>query len=371
MVASSLGACAADDSAAKEALSTAAIEIDRPGSDRYQQNHMALIFRDGLSFSGFERNKVFLGRADGGYRDLSAISGADSDGDCRATLVADFDDDGDPDLFVNAVQREAHHLYRNDVGDRGPGGFVKVRLEPSSNAHPDAVGAIVRSRPVGTGTSVQSQVLAFGSGFESQNAPELIFGLGGAGKTRLSVLWPGRQEEDFGAVDRNGRYVLVEGTGKPRPYAARSFRFGDPPVRGVRIRPGEVLGPLVLRNVDKNVDGAREPKQLETTGSKPLLLNFWATTCASCVRELPFLSRVHAGGKFRVVGVSLDRLDSGAKIQKLWQRLKISYPTFLIDEKTAERLFDLQRLAIPVTIIVEASGRVRRIHQGQFREGDL
>ena len=54
MVASSLSED--DDASSRKLIDRANIKSERPGSDRYQQNHMALIFQQGLSFSGYERD---------------------------------------------------------------------------------------------------------------------------------------------------------------------------------------------------------------------------------------------------------------------------------------------------------------------------
>ncbi|MEM7261213.1 MAG: hypothetical protein AAF488_04425, partial [Planctomycetota bacterium] len=127
----------AEEASTVESVERAKIEGERVGSDRYKDNHMAMIFREGLSFSGFERNKVFFGVDGGnGYADLSDVSGADTEADARATIAADFDDDGDADLFVNAIQRDAHYLFRNDVGDGG--NFIKLRLTATAGA-PSAI----------------------------------------------------------------------------------------------------------------------------------------------------------------------------------------------------------------------------------------
>ncbi|MFQ5654904.1 MAG: hypothetical protein ACE5GW_09260, partial [Planctomycetota bacterium] len=142
-MASTLGDAREDETRTDSAR--ARIESERAGSDRYRETHMGLIFQEGLSFSGFERNRVFLGGgggAGGSYLDISDLSGADSEGDCRATVPADFDDDGDLDLFVNAIQRDCHMLYRNDAGAGSGNRSVKVRLE-AVDGHPDAIGAIV------------------------------------------------------------------------------------------------------------------------------------------------------------------------------------------------------------------------------------
>ncbi len=358
MVASSL----ADDASANPAITTAKIEAERPGSDRYKQDHMSLIFQRGLSFSGFERNKVFFGGSDGGYVDLSDVSGADTDADARAVLVADFDDDGDADLFVNAIQREQHLLYRNNLDGVAPNRFAKFRLR-AARGHPDAIGAIVR---VHRGSVVQAQVLTCGSGFESQNALELIFGLGGVNKARVTVRWPGREEEDFGEIEAGGRYVLTEGAGKPSPFAAKTFRFVDPAPRGVKVRLGDRLGSLALKTVtgeDKTLDLTQEKRKT--------LLNFWATTCASCVAELPELAKLHTGETYRVIAVNLDPPSQRDAILELWSKLSLPFDTFLIGDKDADRLFDVARMGIPLSIVVGADGRIERILQGRIREGQL
>jgi len=320
---------------------------------------MGLIFQEGLSFSGFERNRVFMGSRDLRWRDVSSVSGADSEADSRAALVADFDDDGDPDLFVNATQRECHMLFRNDV----PGGpkkpFLKLRL---AGAGGPAVGAIVKLE---TASGKQARVLSCGTGFESQDAPEMVFGLGADPKARVVVRWPGRGVEDFGRLPAGGRFLLREGTGRAEPLQARTFAFGEPLPRGLRFRVGERLDPPTLTGLD----GA--PLVPRAEGKGRLLLNFWATTCLSCIKELPELDALHAGDRFRVVAVSLDPPQRSEQVRSLWKRLDLALPVGRLSEQDAERLFDLQRLAIPLSVILSADGRVERIIQGRIREGDL
>lgn len=350
-----------NDAACKAIAATAKIGAERPGSDKYQQGHMGLIFSKGLSFSGFERNKVFLGRPGMKYLDASDISGADSEGDCRAAVVADFDDDGDPDLFVNAVQRECHMLYRNDAGVATGSGFVKVRLR-ATKGHPDAIGAIVKARRA---EAIQAQVLAAGNGFETQSSPELIFGLGAESGARLTVRWPGRAEEDFGPVAAGGRYRLVEGTGKAEPYAARTFQFPQPLPPGLKVKPGERIETLALTS--------RKGESITVTlaGDRPVILNFWATTCTSCVSELPLLQRLHAEGKRRVVCVSLDPPGQGTAIDRLWEKLGLTLETGIATDESAGKLLDLSRLAIPLTFLLAPDGKIERVIQGRLREEEL
>ena len=114
---------------------TSAFKPEAVGNPSFLRRQNGQIFSGGRSFSGNERDKLFLNEGDGSFVDVSALSGADSANDGRAVLAFDADDDGDLDLFVHETQRERHGLYRNDlaIGTRG----VKLRLRATSG-HPEA-----------------------------------------------------------------------------------------------------------------------------------------------------------------------------------------------------------------------------------------
>ena len=52
--------------------------------------HNAQMFEEGRSFSGNERDKLFLNRGDGTFADLSDLAGCDSPNDGRAVIACDF-----------------------------------------------------------------------------------------------------------------------------------------------------------------------------------------------------------------------------------------------------------------------------------------
>lgn len=336
------------------------IKTEGVGSDRYKNDHMGLIFQEGLSFSGFERNKLFLGKT-GGYVDLSNISGADSESDCRAVLVADFDDDGDCDLFVNAIQRDCHHLFRNDLPRDGSRRSIKIRLR-ATKGHPDAVGAIVK---ITTSAGTQARVLSCGVGFESQDADEMVFGLGSNAKASFSVRWPGRQVEQFGSLAAGGCYLLTEGTGKAVARARKTFKFADPSPRGVKVQVGQSMASLDLLSVDG------KPRKVELKADIPVLVNFWSTTCRSCLAEMPELIRLHTEKKYRVVAVSLDPQNRTPVVERLRAKFGMNFEVFRVGDAQVEELFDTSRLGIPVTFVLSKDGRVDRILQGKVKKGDL
>ena len=88
---------------------------------------MGKIFEEGFSFSGFERDKLYLSDRGERFIDLSGLSGLDSVTDGRGAVYGDFDNDGDYDIFLTALQSQVHHLFKNSVGHHR--GFVRVALE--------------------------------------------------------------------------------------------------------------------------------------------------------------------------------------------------------------------------------------------------
>ena len=329
-------------------------------SDHYTSLHSEQMFSEGLSFSGFERDKLWVNRGDG-FVDLSALSGADSPNDGRAAIACDFDDDGDVDLFVHNIQRERHGLYRNDL--QAPGGFLKLRLR-ATGSNPEAVGATVFVHgPHGP----TAQVLSRGGGFVTCQAPELVFGLGGQAEAEVEVLWPGGARESFGALAAGTRAVLVEGRGRPEAVDARTVGFPKPLPAGLKVAEGDRIGPLALRDAD-GAEALLDPVAL--ADGRPLLVALWATYCPPCVAEIGDLQRVHARGEQRVVAISVDGPSAVGRAAELLEQGGARYPAFYLGgqgdgESTAfEELVDLARLPIPTTLVLSPEGRVETILRG-------
>ena len=343
-------------------------------ADAYLSFHSAQMFTDGLSFSGFERNKVFLGRGDGSFVDLSDVSGADTPNDSRGAVWADFDDDGDADVFVHNLQRERHDLYRNDIAVPGGAGhgFLKVQLRATTGQY-EAIGATVTvAGPWGT----TSQVLSRGGGFNSCQPPELIFGLGDAEEATVSVLWPGGARQDFGAQAAGSRLLLIEGQDEARAYPARPRTLADPRPAGLRIGVGDTLGPVALADAE-GTPVVLDPAEL-AAGGKPVLLNLWASYCPGCVAELPLLAEKATSGAAEVVLLSMDAPGQVPAAEALLDRhdapfRRLYLPPTGLDRApagttTADELFDLARLPIPTTLFLGEGGRLTDVVRGQLRE---
>lgn len=97
---------------------------------------------------------------------------------------------------------------------------------------------------------------------------------------------------------------------------------------------------------------------------KVVLLNFWATWCPPCRKEIPALIALQ--NQYRdqglvVVGISLDQ-GGASTVKPFATRMKINYPLVIGDEKTAAAYGGIQ--AIPTTFYIDREGNVASQHQG-------
>ncbi len=100
---------------------------------------------EGFSFSGYERDQLMLNLGEGRFLDISGVSGLDSITDGRGSVFANFDNDGDLDVFLRTLQGTAHLMFRNNVGNAQ--GFLRIALEGRESTR-DAFGAVVRVKRV-------------------------------------------------------------------------------------------------------------------------------------------------------------------------------------------------------------------------------
>lgn len=336
-----------------------------PNDANYLEAVGAQISTQGMSFSGNERDKLWLNLGASGFADLSEMSGADSSNDGRGVIACDFDDDGDVDVFVHEIQRERHKLYRNDAHAAGtsPAHFLKLRLRATRSQH-EAIGATVI---VHTPAGPVAQVLSRGAGYASCQAPELIFGLASAESAEVEVIWPGARRESFGTLAANGRELLVEGSGKSASFERRARPMSDPLPPGLLVDEGDQVPALQL--VDSQGRSAVfDPADLAK--GKPLFLNFWASWCPPCVAEIAALQRLAERGEVRVVAIGLDLPAERARADALFRARGGKFPAFYLPEANGEaaagvqHIVDLERLPIPTTLVLSRDGKVESILRG-------
>lgn len=118
----------------------------------------------------------------------------------------------------------------------------------------------------------------------------------------------------------------------------------------------------------KDRDG--KPTSIKTWAGKSLVINFWATWCAPCRREIPLLKALHgewAARDVAVVGIAVDHRD---QVLAYAQRLGIPYP-LLIGEQDgldAAAAFGVESPAFPFTVFTDRRGEVVALYMGELHK---
>lgn len=113
-------------------------------------------------------------------------------------------------------------------------------------------------------------------------------------------------------------------------------------------------------------DPAGQPISSEQFKGKVVLLNFWATWCPPCRREIPGLIKLqqaYADRGLVVVGVSFD-YKSPKKVAPFMKKYGINYPVAMGDNTIAENYGGGSSLALPTTFIIDRDGRMVASHRG-------
>ena len=163
----------------------------------------------GPQMARLEPNALFRNLGDGTFADITATAGTGSLGKGHGATFADFDQDGDLDLYAGLgghydADTWDNALFRNDGPARH---YLSIELV-GTQANRSALGAHVAAFAGGRAIRAQRQS---GFGFGSSNGPLLHLGLGAAARVdSLHVLWPGQPSQRFFDLPVDGRIRIVQ-----------------------------------------------------------------------------------------------------------------------------------------------------------------
>ena len=347
---------------------------DEKGALRVDQTQ--LMFGEGFSFSGYERDPLYLNLGTKKFMDISGVSGIDSITDGRAGVFADFDNDGDLDVFSTTIQGQAHLLFRNNVGQDG--NYLRIALEGNEKTGRDAFSAVVR---VKTSQGTLTKIKDGGTGFISQHDPRLLFGLGKDTSAEwLEVTWPQGKVERFpaGKARAGATLLLREGTGRAEALTLARAKLPDPLTRaeafarGLKFKVGQPLPALALKSIDSAAATTRKSARPDTylRAGRRTLINVWATWCTPCAAEMPELEKLRAGFAARgldLIGLNVDS-EPTADVRGFVRAHRVSYPNFVGGVAAIESLYATDELSVPMSIIVDERGIVQEIIPGWSAE---
>jgi Flp pilus assembly protein TadD len=251
-------------------------------------------------------------------------------------------------------------------------------------------------------TQPRIRTLRAGEGFLSQSSKTLHFGLGNASSPpRVVVHWPGGTAESFSGVEPDGRYRLVQGTGRAEPWGTAPRAQPLHPAILVEPKGTERLRVLSASQLPlprleyTTFDGA--PRIVgEGTRRGPVLLHLWSRGCATCLQELQTWKReaeAFRSAGIDVISLSVDGLTAAASldptqaatnasdsklqaerdaIRETVERLAIPYTSGMATPATAEtirlvleHLFDLHTpLTVPLSILISPQGTLLALYRG-------
>jgi thiol-disulfide isomerase/thioredoxin len=104
------------------------------------------------------------------------------------------------------------------------------------------------------------------------------------------------------------------------------------------------------------LDGGPDRKLGELLGTKPMVVNFYASWCGPCITEMPAFEQVHreVSDKVTIIGVAYQDSDEDARATV--ERTGVTYPTFGDSGQDAVTYFG--GMSMPTSVFIDAGGNV-------------
>lgn len=121
----------------------------------------------------------------------------------------------------------------------------------------------------------------------------------------------------------------------------------------------------------QGLDG--KPHRLSEWDGKLLLINFWATWCTPCLKEIPLLVKAqaeHGDHGLQIVGIAMDRPEP---VKLFAERLRMNYPILVGDADVAAAMDALgdELGALPFSVLIGRDGRILRRESGDLSPEEL
>ena len=164
-------------------------------------------------------------------------------------------------------------------------------------------------------------------------------------------------------VTHGSTLTPVQYPGTVRSKAAATEANDTEPAAAKRI-------PDKLPDVDMpDIQGV--PHKLSEWQGHPLMVNFWATWCDPCRREIPLLKKLHherSGESLEIVGIAVDFKDA---VVDYTHKIGIDYPV-LIGEKDGISAIDAFGMdaVFPFTVFADTQGRILTVKVGELHQDE-
>jgi thiol-disulfide isomerase/thioredoxin len=154
------------------------------------------------------------------------------------------------------------------------------------------------------------------------------------------------------------------------PIAAVAERPSAPPPVARASEPVRPPIPEVLPDIAMDDRDGRRRKLAEWSG-RPLLINFWATWCAPCRREIPLLKQLRAERReqnLEVIGIAVDFRD---EVLRYADQIGLDYPLLIGEDEglAAAGAFGMD-LVLPFSVFADRQGRIVTLKVGELHAAE-
>ena len=102
---------------------------------------------------------------------------------------------------------------------------------------------------------------------------------------------------------------------------------------------------------------------------QPLILNFWATWCAPCRREMPRLEAINPEGRVDISLLAVNYGEAAETISAYVNETDVTLPIVLDPDLALARTYLIY--GMPTTFFIDAQGVVQAVHTGELTEDIL
>lgn len=119
-------------------------------------------------------------------------------------------------------------------------------------------------------------------------------------------------------------------------------------------------------------------KLMETPSEEIKVINFWATWCAPCIKELPLFEKINQDrkdAKVTLVSMDIDLDPNPEKVYKFVARKKLQSQVVILNERNPNDWIDKIEKewsgALPATLLINTKNGKRKFVEKELHEGEL
>jgi thiol-disulfide isomerase/thioredoxin len=154
-------------------------------------------------------------------------------------------------------------------------------------------------------------------------------------------------------------------------YAGHVFTGGDAAVAAPQPASAGNAVDQLWKATPPGASGTAQP--LAAYKGKPVVVNFWASWCGPCVKEMPALSALQRD--YQKKGITFIGLgvDSEKNVNDFLKKVPVDYPVYVTGFGGADlaRSFGNNAGGLPFTVVIDAKGVVRSTKLGEVNEAEL